>query len=80
MFYTLVFHVLGRVLDKSRGRFGVLKYTHFVLKLIYNNHISTKKEIIADIFWDSNAYILTTGSFSVYFHFSERCIFMTPSH
>ena len=25
-------------------------------------------------------YILTTGSFSVYFHFSESRIFMTPSH
>ena len=29
---------------------------------------------------DSNAYTLTTGSFSVYFHFSEIRIFMTPSH
>ena len=29
---------------------------------------------------DSNAYTLTTGRFSVYFHFSEIRIFMTPSH
>ena len=28
--------------------------------------------------FDLNAYTLTTGSFSVYFHFSEICIFMTP--
>ena len=27
---------------------------------------------------DSNAYILATGSFSVYIHFSEIRIFMTP--
>ena len=27
---------------------------------------------------DSNAYTLTTGSLSVYFHFSEIRIFMTP--
>ena len=30
MFYTLLFHVLGKVLVKSRGRFGVLKYNTFV--------------------------------------------------
>ena len=29
---------------------------------------------------DSNAYTLTTGSFSVYFHFSESRIFLPPSH
>ena len=29
---------------------------------------------------DSNVYTLTTGSFSVYFHFSESHIFFTPSH
>ena len=29
---------------------------------------------------DSNAYTLTTGSFSVYFQFSEIRIFITPSH
>ena len=28
---------------------------------------------------DSNAYTLTTGSFSVYLYFSEIRIFMTPS-
>ena len=27
---------------------------------------------------DLNAYTLTTGSFSVYFHFSEIRIFITP--
>ena len=29
---------------------------------------------------DSNAYTLTTGSLSVYFHFSEIRIFITPSN
>ena len=29
---------------------------------------------------DSNAHTLITGSFSVYFHFSESRIFMTPAH
>ena len=37
-----------------------------------------KKRINADIVIDSNAYTLTTGSFSVYLHFSESRIFMTP--
>ena len=31
MFYTLVLHVLGKVLVKSRGRFGVVKYKTFCL-------------------------------------------------
>ena len=31
MLNTLVFHVLGKVLVKSRGRFGVLKYKIFCL-------------------------------------------------
>ena len=31
MFYTLVLHVLGKVLVKSRGRFGGLKYNTFCL-------------------------------------------------
>ena len=31
MFYILVRHVLGKVLVKSRGRFGVFKYNTFCL-------------------------------------------------
>ena len=31
MFYTRVFYILGKVLFKSRGRFGVLKYKTFCL-------------------------------------------------
>ena len=31
MFYTLVLHVLGKVLIERRGRFGVLKYNTFCL-------------------------------------------------
>ena len=39
MFYTLVLHVLGKVLVKSRGRFGVLKYKTFCrLARIYQPH------------------------------------------
>ena len=34
--------------------------------------------INADILLDSNAYTLTTGSFSGYFYFSESQIFITP--
>ena len=47
-FYTLVFHVLSKVLVKNHGRFMGF------------------------------AYIVTKGSFSVYFHFSESLIFITP--
>ena len=78
MFYTLVFYALGNVLVKSRSRFGVLKYNTFrplshITKLL-------QKRINAYIPLDSNAYILTTGSFSVvffffFFHFSESRIF-----
>ena len=36
MFNTLLFHVLGKVLVKGRGRFGVFKYNTFCL--ISNNN------------------------------------------
>ena len=78
MFNTLVFHVLGKVLIKSRGRFGVLKYKIFCLVTHIQEQYFHKKRINADILLDSNAYTLTTGSFSVYFHFSESRTFMTP--
>ena len=37
-----------------------------------------KNQINVDIVLDSKAYTLTTGSFSVYLHFSKSHIFMTP--
>ena len=78
MFYTLVFHVLGKVLVKSHGRFGVLKYNTFCLLTHILKPDFHKKRINADILLDSNVYTIKTGSFSIYFHFSESCIFMTP--
>ena len=78
MFYTLVLHILGKVLVKSRGRFGVLKYNTLCLLTHILQQYFHKKRINADIVLDLNAYTLTTGSFSVYFHFLESRIFMTP--
>ena len=69
MFYTLVLHVLGKVLVKSSGRFGVLKYNTFCLLTHILQQYLHKKRINADIVLDSKAYTLTTGSFSIYFHF-----------
>ena len=80
MFYTLVFHVLGKVVVKSRGRFGVLKYNIFCLLTHIKQPYFPKNGLMLTFLLDSNAYTLTTGSFSVYFHFSEIRIFMTPSH
>ena len=52
MFYTLVLHILGKVLVKSRGRFGVFKYNTFcLLTRIKQPHLH-KKQIIADIVLD----------------------------
>ena len=52
--------------------------THFVFLLIYNNHISITKRINADILLYSNAHTFATGSFSVYFPFSESRFFYYP--
>ena len=79
MFYTLVFHVLGIVVVKSRGRFGVLKYNIFCLLTHIIQPYFPKNGLMLTFLLDSNAYTLTTESFSVYFHFSEIRIFMTPS-
>ena len=52
MFYTLVLHVLGKVLVQSRGRFGVLKCNTFCfLTRILQPHFH-KKRVIADIVLD----------------------------
>ena len=80
MFYTLVIHALGKLLVKSRGRFGVLKYNTCCLLTHKKQPYFHRKRINADILLDSNANALTTGSLSVYFHISESRIFMTPSH
>ena len=80
MFYTLVFHALGKELVKSCDRFGVLKYNTFCLLTHIKQPYFHKKRINADILLDSNAYNLTTGSFSVYFYFSESHILWPPSH
>ena len=60
MFYTLVFHVLGKVLVKSHGRFGVLKYKTFCLQTHILQPYFHKKWINADILLDPNAYTLST--------------------
>ena len=80
MVYTLVLHVIGKVPVKICGRFGVLKYNTFCLLTHIKHQYLHKKRINADIVLDSKAYTLKTGSFIVYFHFSESRIFMTPSH
>ena len=52
MFYTVVFHVLDKVLVKSGGRFGVLTYNTFcLLAHIYQPYFN-KKGITADILLD----------------------------
>ena len=52
MFYTLVLHVLGKVLVKSRGRFGVFKYNTFCLLTRIQQSNFNKKRIIANIVLD----------------------------
>ena len=80
MFYTLLFHVFGKVLVKGRGRFGVFKYNTFCLLTHILQQYFHKKRINADILLDSNAYTLKTGSCSVYFHFSEIVFLWPPFH
>ena len=80
MFHSLGFHVLVKVLVISRGRFGVLKYNTFCLLTHILQQYFHKKRINADIFLDSNAYTLKTGSFSVYFYFQKVVFLWPPSH
>ena len=51
MFYTLVLHVFGKVLVKSRGQFGVFKYNTFcLLTRIYQSHFH-KNGLLLTLCW-----------------------------
>ena len=79
IFYTLVLHILGKVLVKSPALdLGFRNTTHFVFSLIYNYNIYIKKRINADIVLDSNAYTWTTGSLAFIFIF-QKVVFLDPS-
>ena len=52
MFYTLVLHVLGKVLVQSRGRFGVFEMQHILFSNSYlNNNISIRNGLLLTLCW-----------------------------
>ena len=53
---------------------------HILSSNSYEPKYLHKNRINADIVLDSKAYTLTTGSFTVYFHFSESRFLLPPSH